>query len=970
MMKFALGQRWISDAESDLGLGTVVGIEGRMVTLLFPASGDSRLYAMAEAPLTRVSFNPGDTVKSAHEFSLLIEKVEDKDGLLTYHGERTDTGEAISLRETFLDHFISFSSPQDRLFTGQIDRFDWFTLRYHSWQHVHQQQKNPLTGLAGGRLSLIPHQLHIANEVSQRHAPRVLLSDEVGLGKTIEAGLIIHQQILSGLASRVLIVVPESLQHQWLVEMLRRFNLRFAIFDEERLTEAGNDGGNPFETEQLVLLSLDFLCRKKAAFEAASEAHWDLLVVDEAHHLTWSEDKVSPEYQRIEALSQDTPGLILLTATPDQLGHQSHFARLKLLDSNRFYDYGKFVEEETQYKHIAGLARELQQQQPLSDNTAKQLQAVLGETDIRAELAVLCGNSSNEQRQNAQNALLSQLLDRHGTGRILFRNTRSAIAGFPKRMVNLMPLAQPEQYQNAIKVQLSFMTGHSDEQKARTLLFPERIYQEFEGSKTSWWQFDPRVEAVIALIKQHKYKKFLVICAHADTAEALEEAMRVKEGIRAAVFHEGMSIVERDKAAAYFAQDDQSAQALICSEIGSEGRNFQFAHQLVLFDLPLNPDLLEQRIGRLDRIGQTQDIQIHLPYFSGTPQQVLLDWYQQGLGAFTATSQTGGAVYQQMAAPLLALLATTSADAAAVASLLDDTKALNDQLKKQLEQGRDQLLELNSSGRGQAAQLVEQVRTQDDSTILPLYMIKAWDLLGVHQEDRSDTSIVLTPSEQLQGHYPMLDEDGISVTFDRNTALAQEDIQFLSWDHPMVLGTLDIVTQQPLGNSSAALLNNKQLPAGTFFVEFIYLVESTAPAELQLGRYLPPTPIRLLLEKSGKNLGPNVPFDNFNRQLKPVGRQTASKLVGALQSTIHPLLAKAESYADVQLKQIQQEALAQMQQQLQAQLDRLAALARINPLVRPEEIAHLQQKQQQLTDYIGKARLRFDAIRVIVVSHD
>ena len=182
-MKFALGQRWISDAESDLGLGTVVGIDGRMVTMLFPASGETRLYAMSEAPLTRVQFNPGDTVKSAQEFSLVIERIEEVNQTLVYHGERTDTGEAVSLRETFSTISSVSVRHQDRLFTGQIDRFDWFTLRYHSWQHLHQQQQNPQRGLVGGRLSLIPHQLHIANEVSQRHAPRVLLSDEVGLGK-------------------------------------------------------------------------------------------------------------------------------------------------------------------------------------------------------------------------------------------------------------------------------------------------------------------------------------------------------------------------------------------------------------------------------------------------------------------------------------------------------------------------------------------------------------------------------------------------------------------------------------------------------------------------------------------------------------------------------------------------------------------------------------------------------------------
>lgn len=111
----------------------------------------------------------------------------------------------------------------------------------------------------------------------------------------------------------------------------------------------------------------------------------------------------------------------------------------------------------------------------------------------------------------------------------------------------------------------------------------------------------------------------LVICAKAATALQLEQVLREREGIRAAVFHEGMSIVERDRAAAWFAEEDSGAQVMLCSEIGSEGRNFQFASNPVMFDLPFNPDLLEQRIGRLDRIGQAHDIQIHVPYLEKRP---------------------------------------------------------------------------------------------------------------------------------------------------------------------------------------------------------------------------------------------------------------------------------------------------------------------------------------------------------------
>ncbi|MGV8455734.1 DEAD/DEAH box helicase family protein, partial [Pseudomonas aeruginosa] len=102
-------------------------------------------------------------------------------------------------------------------------------------------------------------------------------------GKTIEAGLIIHRQLLSGRAGRVLILVPENLQHQWLVEMRRRFNLQVALFDKERFAES--DASNPFEDTQLALVALEWLKEDERAQDALFAAGWDLLVVDEAHHL-------------------------------------------------------------------------------------------------------------------------------------------------------------------------------------------------------------------------------------------------------------------------------------------------------------------------------------------------------------------------------------------------------------------------------------------------------------------------------------------------------------------------------------------------------------------------------------------------------------------------------------------------------------------------------------------------------------
>jgi ATP-dependent helicase HepA len=968
VMKFALGQRWISDTESDLGLGTVVALEGRMLTLLFPASGDTRYYAQAEAPLTRVTFNVGDEISSADGFKVLVSGIKQQHDNLIYCGQRSDTEDYIELRETFLDHFISFSKPQDRLFAGQIDRFDWFTLRYQAWQHTHQQQQNPLQGLVGPRISLIPHQLHIANTVAKRHAPRVLLADEVGLGKTIEAGLIIHQQLISGLASRVLIVVPETLQHQWLVEMLRRFNLHFAIFDQERCEQASLDTANPFDTEQLVLCSLNFLKNSPRWHQQALESQWDLLVVDEAHHLQWQEDAPSEDYIRISELAEKTAGLILLTATPDQLGHQSHFARLKLLDPDRFHSYPLFVAEEKNYQHIATVAQPLLSQETITSAAVQAIHDTLGESDISVELAQL--NSSDSQVQlSARQQLLEQLLDRHGTGRILFRNTRASVKGFPKRQPQFAGLPLPEQYTTAVKVHHSLNTSLTVTQRAEANLFPEQIFQALDPS-ASWCQFDPRVEYLLQLLKTHKHEKFLLICSHAATAIALEEAVRTQEGIRAAVFHEGMSIVERDKAAAYFAQDDYAAQLLLCSEIGSEGRNFQFAHHLVLFDLPLNPDLLEQRIGRLDRIGQQADIQIHIPYFTHHAQQVLMQWYDQGLNAFSHTCQTGRVIFEQFAEQLHSLLATSTFDPQSTATLITATAEANQALKQQLEQGRDLLLEINSGGGAAAQQLASTIAAQDNGTELPMLMLKAWDMFGVNQDDHSDTSIVLTPGDHMQCNYPGLAEDGTTVTFDRPTALAQEDIQLLTWDHPMVRGTLDLLTTEPQGNSSVAILANKALPAGSYFVEFNFIVEASAPAQLQLNRYLPATPIRVLLDKSATNLAHKVSFDQLNKQLKPVGRQTGSKIVNALQSVIHPLISQATELAEQQLPQVQAQASLQVTEQLNQQQQRLTALRQLNPSVRADEIDALVEQQQQLLNYVSKARLKLDALRLIIVSSD
>ncbi|WP_421341969.1 RNA polymerase-associated protein RapA [Aeromonas veronii] len=955
-MPFALGQRWISDTETDLGLGTVVAVEGRMVTLLFPATGENRMYAKEEAPVTRVSFNVGDQITSHEDWTMTVDEVQEKNGLLIYVGVRTDNDEPVALKEVFLNNFIKFNKPQDRLFAGQIDRMSRFTLRYEALVNQHQRRRNPTRGLAGGRVSLIPHQLYIAHEVGHRYAPRVLLADEVGLGKTIEAGMIIHQQLLSGRAHRVLILLPETLQHQWLVEMLRRFNLHFSLFDEERCIEAFADAENPFETEQLVICSLDFLRKKRRRFEQVLEAEWDLLVVDEAHHLEWSEEAPSRAYEMVEALAEQVPGVLLLTATPDQLGHQSHFARLRLLDPERFYDYEAFLAEEQAYGQVASAAQELLDGETLSDEARQILASQLEGLDL----------SDAEARQQA----VAKLLDQHGTGRVLFRNSRANIQGFPERHLNVYPMPLPEQYKTAIKV-MGMMGGNGGDLQTRALryLYPEKIFQQFEGDNATWTQFDPRVEWLLELLLSARQQKVLVICSEAATAIALEEALRTREGIRGAVFHEGMSILERDKASAYFAQQEGGAQVLLCSEIGSEGRNFQFASHLVLFDLPLNPDLLEQRIGRLDRIGQQNTVEIHVPYLEGTAQRALQLWYHDGLDAFEQTCPTARPVFEAVREELFELLAANTGDQATLDALLVKTRELHEPLKARLEQGRDRLLEIHSSGGAAAQQLVDKLAAEDDDTGMISFALKMFDEIGVNQDDRGENALVLTPGDHmLVSSFPGLPQDGMTITFDRNTALSRDDMALLSWDHPMMRGGIDLILGSEIGATSVALLKNKALPIGSILLELIFVAESAAHP--QLYRFMPPTPIRLLMDKNGQNLGEKVAFDAFNRQLTPVNRHLGSKLVTASQPVIHGLIGKGQAIAEELKAGIVDKARAQMAQTLQQDLDRLEALKAVNPNVRDSELDYLRNLQAELHHLIDQTQLKLDAIRFIVVTHN
>ena len=964
---FVVGQRWISESENNLGLGIVSAVDNRAITIQFPAAEEERIYAIAVAPLTRVQFQVGDVINASEGWQMEVSQVIENQGVILYLGKRLDTQEEVVLPEMGLDHKVSFSRPQDRLFSAQIDRSDRFALRYHALKHQQAQFQSPLRGLRGVRAGLIPHQLHIAKEVGQRLSPRVLLADEVGLGKTIEAGMILQQQLFAGRAERVLILVPETLQHQWLVEMLRRFNLKFSLFDEERCSDfdqADADGHdiseNPFDTESMVIASIDWLSAKPHRAEQVKACQWDMLIVDEAHHLAWSEEAPSVAYQLVERLAKQIPSVLLLTATPEQLGQASHFARLALLDSDRFYDYRAFVEEQNAYQPVADAVATLLSDKPLSANAQNAISELLSEEDTEPMFKIINSEKSSESdRLQVRQELIQELIDRHGTSRVLFRNTRQGVKGFPHREYHQVKLAMPAQYTNALKV-MKMMGGI----KQSDLLYPEQLFQRLNPT-ARWVEFDPRISWLITFLKNHRDEKVLVICKQAETAIALEQILREKEAIRAAVFHERMSIVERDKASAYFAQQEEGAQVLISSSIGSEGRNFQFASDLVLFNLPDHPDVLEQSIGRLDRIGQKNDIKIYVPCFEDSAQIVLAEWYHKGLNAFEETCPMGATLFDEYHEILQGYLDDPQADG--FDEFLTKVNQRQKVLKTALEKGRDRLLELNSNGGEAAQQLAAAIAEQDNQPQLVNFALNLFDVIGLEQEDLGEQSIVISPTgHMLVPDFPGLAEEGSTVTFDRQLALMREDVEFLTWDHPMIRHGIDLITSGDIGKSAVSLLVNKNLPAGTLLLEAIYIVETQAPKGLNLTRFLPPTPIRILLDNKGNDMAAQVSFAGLEKQLKPVNKQMANKIAKMARTNIEKMIGISEQKVVAQAEAIIAEAKAEANSKLKAELHRLEALKSVNKNIRADEIAALEQQLNETLTQLDLATWRLDCLRVIV----
>lgn len=916
-MNFAPGQRWHSLTEPELGLGLVQAVENRQVVIAFPARDVVRRYAVADPPLARARLGPGQQVRGPDGLAFSVEAVEEADGLLLYLGQ----GQRLS--EADLDAALDVATPENRLLHGQVDDHRLFDLRHDALRLRHRLLASPARGLVGARIRLFDHQLSIAHEVCQRHRVRVLLADEVGLGKTIEALLILHRLLLTGRIENALILVPPTLVHQWLAEAYLRFNLVLGVMGRDTHGGGTIDPESEDLPEQLLAAQL-FVCPLGVDVgEAFAQTRWDLVIVDEAHHL----QSDSAEFLLVQTLAAMAPHLILLSATPDRDGEAAHFARLALLDPARFHDLDAYYREAQDYRLLADAAERLQQGQSLDAAGRALVQQRLPDADPKA----LQEGADPEARRR----VLDRLLDMHGIGRVMFRNVRARIPGFPRRVPQAAALDRGDR--QALRREFLADIGRPG------------------GKRPKNAQHDPRLVWLARFLADHPSEKVLVLCADREKVEAFAQALTTPRR-KVARFHEGMGNIERDRQAAWFLAAD-GPQVVVSSAIGAEGRNFQVARHLVLLDLPLSPDRLEQAIGRIDRIGQGAEVYIHAVAVKGTPQARLRRWHDEALGVFVRPWHGSPAIEREFGEALVeALLAP---DESAIEALIRRAKARNQEIIAELETGRDRLLELNSFDAEAARTLRRHIAAAETSDELERFMVEAFERGGLDTERLGPRSYAVKAGLDYHRPFPGFAGDEMGITFDRDTALAHPERVLLTWDHPMVRDTLDGLLEHGNGNASLAKMAGK---APGLLLEALFVAESTLAQDLRADRFLPPTPIRVVVDMQGRT----VETEDLGGPLEAA--DDAVLALPQIEEIIPQMVEKARDLAAAKGSDIAAAARRRMQATLKPAVGRLAELAQVNAAVGQEEVDAARAELAALDEGLDGVRLQLSALRLILVE--
>jgi len=308
-------------------------------------------------------------------------------------------------------------------------------------------------------------------------------------------------------------------------------------------------------------------------------------------------------------------------------------------------------------------------------------------------------------------------------------------------------------------------------------------------------------------------------------------------------------------------------------------------------------------------------------------------------------------------------------DPALVDALVLKTANFTEKVRLDLQQGRDQLLELNSCNGEVAGKIIESIERTEAESDLQEYITLACDTFGVEPEPHSEHSLILKPTEHMLTHsFPYIGDDGLTVTFDRDKALVREDMEFLSWESPVVSGVIEMVLGTELGNTNISTIELKAIPAGTLLVECFYAMRCSAPKKYQVGRFLPATPVRILMDSVGRDLTGVIKHQQLNGLCQKIRKSTRPAIIKEIRVVLGEILDKAETLAIQASKPLINEAEERVHAIVGSELERLKLLRLVNPSIRNQEIEFFASQQDQALAYIEQATLEPQAARVIITT--
>ncbi|HZH04071.1 MAG TPA: helicase-related protein [Myxococcaceae bacterium] len=855
--------------QPEWGVGHLVALhdDGNKAEVTFPSRTEaSTLVSTKGGALVPQALLPGDAVQTRKgRPATVVEEVEGGRGLRRYV-IRYESGEDDEMPESE----VMAVPPKPDLLTslkdGRVGDARNFLLRRTALQLDEERRCDALGALLASRVMVKPHQVGVVQRVLSSPRPRFILADEVGLGKTIEAGMIFSALRLSGLANRVLVVAPSHLTVQWLAELFHKFNQLFTLMDGDRYVDSLKEHPDvsPWARHDKVVTSLEMLSRgAEHRSEAGAEgAFWDLVIIDEAHHL-----KGEKAFAAAKALAKNAWGLLLLTATPMQLDPDEYRGLLTLVDPQTAPSSEAFQARMARQEELSAAVREL-----LGDGK-----------NGGAALKALAQRFPQDDRLNAlkdRDALVAHLAETYSLSDRLIRNRRVVVGGFAERRLHRHPVspspAELEARRTALdrirasgKVRGAVLANLLRRLESSPAAFLEAVNGTQAltsvGDELKLPERDAKYAAFQSVLEQvwahEPNAKVLVFTEARTTLESLRELLR-QNNVEALGYHGDLPLIERDRQVARF-RDPDGPKVMICTEVGGEGRNFQFAHHLVNYDLPWSPATMEQRIGRLDRIGQMHPVEIHVFDVRETLSADLLSLLADAVGVFTETVGGLDAVLEEVEPKLLELALLSPEERGAYAAAL---KARVSAARGQVRQAYDPLLDLRSFDRPGVQALVarahHRMRLDEEAADGPIedgLWAVARDLDERMEEAVTELArkvgIGVDTDEQVDafqcafhfGHALNVEAlPGISIqeektrlgTFWRDTAVDLEEIEYFATGHPLVEALFGFLRDGPFGRNGMRLIERRG-PLKARGVEFLFHVQAPEAGDTTPGARVP-----------------------------------------------------------------------------------------------------------------------------------